>query len=346
MLSRLAKAHPFPFVGEQQRNFLPHHLQALSEGGTRRQRLSAHPGVDLGKEPRIAERSPPDHHQIAAGLLKHAGGILRGKNIPVADHRHRYRRLDTGDAAEINRRRIHLGTGAAVHRYSSDARGLEPPRRLDSHILSSVIAPADLGCHRNAACALNRRAGDLPGERKVAQQRAARSASGDLRRGTSHIEVDDIRGKQGRGTRRLPDGLRLAAEQLHRIGARLIRFQQNRAFLAVLADSLGAGHLPHRITRPMCAGNLAHRAVGHPGHRRKSGKSLDCYPCDLHHVSDSSGRSFVLITLLVYQKIRRITTAESKKTAAENPRRCEDLSLPLGREMSRRSPHDGPSGWR
>jgi hypothetical protein len=84
--------------------------------------------ADLAKNPRIALRGATDHQAVGAGLFKHLGGLLRGLDVAVGEHRDAHRRADGGDGGVLGLAAEALRACAAVHRQRGDARVLGDAR--------------------------------------------------------------------------------------------------------------------------------------------------------------------------------------------------------------------------
>jgi len=60
-----------------------------------------HQGVDLGKNPGIAEGGPADHDRVTPGTFHHPDGVFGVFNIAVADDRDFKDLFDPGDKSPV-----------------------------------------------------------------------------------------------------------------------------------------------------------------------------------------------------------------------------------------------------
>ena len=115
---------------------------------------------------------------------------------------------------------------------------------------------------------------DFPREDGIAHQCAAVAVSGDLRRGTTHVEVD---AEQCFSQILLHDGdrlgqrLRFTAEELHAIRrVAFLRQIQRAGLLAHKEQSFCADHLAGDHVGAALPAQQAKRPVGKPRHRRQA----------------------------------------------------------------------------
>ena len=184
----------------------------------RRGQALARPEVvrELAENPRISLRRAADHDGVAARRRADRVEIVIRAHVAVGDDGHAHGLLDAADDVPVRLAAVELLARAAVHGDGVDARGLGAPCELDDVYVLLVPAHAHLDGHGHLHRAADGREDALRLFR-LAHERGALAVLDDLRRGATHVEVEDV----GRAERldvacRLGRHLRRVREDLHR----------------------------------------------------------------------------------------------------------------------------------
>ncbi len=153
-------------------------------------------GHQVPEEPGPALATAAYHHTVNAGFPDHPDGMLRGPDIPVAQHRNiRQRLTQPGDRGPVRLAGIELGRGAAVQGDGGDSAVTGHPARLQVGQVVLVDALAHLDGQRDIALGrLADRGLHNAGEQvSLPGQRRSPALAGHLGHRAAEVQVDVVR---------------------------------------------------------------------------------------------------------------------------------------------------------
>ena len=268
---------------------LPHgRVNALRERRQRRTDAGLEQCIRPLEQPRITERTSPDHHAVRAGVRENADRVLGFGHISVGEHRNANRLLDFTNHIPVGGAAVLLRARASVQRDRCRAGLLSHFCKFHAVDAFFIPALAKLDRYRYIDRVYDR-CNHLGRQLRVLHQRGAVTVVYDLRRRTAHVDIDDITaGFLQRQFRAFGHRVRLVPENL---GSRrmLVRpqLEQTRRFLILIAQRLCGDHFGHGQRRAVLPADMAECKIGHACHRCKRQFSVDCYVADLHIVPPS-----------------------------------------------------------
>ena len=236
----------------------------------------------LAEDPGVAQHASGDHDAVAAGLVHHAHGVRRRKDVPVADDRDGHRFFHLCDDVPVGFTGIVLFSGPAVDGDGRTPCRLRCLRSFGRHDVVRIPAFSDLDRHRLVR-RLADRVGDVVQAVQILEERRALTVLDDLGHRASHIDIKERilpAAEPGGG---LPHHIRLAAEDLVADRPLFGTNQQELFGLAVLIQqALPADHLRTGQCRAHLRENAAVRTVRDACQRRRDEWIVECQRSDLH----------------------------------------------------------------
>ena len=230
-----------------QRKMPKRHFHTIAPRGRRpfpaRQRAG-----DFIKYPRIALRRARDQHCIASGLFAHPNRIRAGAHIAVAEYGHGDAFFDLRDDVPVRCAGVLLAARSSMHGDRRRARLFADLRHLNGVDVIRIPARADFdrdGLLRR----IRHRAHDAADAIGIVHHRAALAISGDFRRGTTKVHIEEFKARAFQTLHRVRHDAGIAAEKLQRSdlfpfksGEQLLR----RAIFALRIDpALRGQHFTH-----------------------------------------------------------------------------------------------------
>ena len=191
MLAHFARADVVALVFQQQVEVAHDDLGTLAHRRPRQALARAQVVRELAENPGIALRGPADHDGLAARDFADAVEVVIRPHIAIRDDGDADRAAHFADFFPVRMAAVKLLARAAVHRDGIDACRLGAFRQV--HDVDGALVPAD--AHLDRERHLDRLAdGREDGRRalRVAHERRALAILDDFRRGTAHVEIEDV----------------------------------------------------------------------------------------------------------------------------------------------------------
>src|SRR5215813_4368221 len=171
-------------------------------------------GVDTAEDPWRPMARAADHYSVGAGEIKYLARFLRRIDVAIGEHRDANPRFDVAYGVVLRRAEVEVRARAAVDGERGDAAALGDARNIDTIAVFRVPAGADLERHRHID-RMRHGIEDACHEGWIGEQRRAARTATDFLRGTSHVQIDDVRPECHVGTRGLCECTRVCAGELH-----------------------------------------------------------------------------------------------------------------------------------
>ena len=249
---------------------LPHrHRQPVFETGASGVFLPGEGGVDLLKNPGVAEHTAADHQSVRAGAFQAPYRRLAAGNIPVGNDGDGQLLLDLADGVPVGGAAVEHTPGAPVYRHHGRTAVLHAPGKVQ-HV-DAALVPAQAAFNRDGHVhRFDHGLHDLPRQLRRAHQAAAVAVVRNLGHGAAHVDVQKITaGNFQRQPRPLRHGVRVVAENLCAADAARIFPKQFGAFGIPVHQRPGGHHFRHGDPRPQFGADGAESPVRDPGHGRK-----------------------------------------------------------------------------
>ena len=252
---------------------------------------------NLRKNPGISLRSPPNHHPVTPGQIKHRLRFLRPGHIPVPNHRNLHRLFHLPDNLPVCLPRIKLLPRPPVHRHRRHPAALGNLSNLH-RIHRRIIKPlANLHRHR-LLTPLHHRRQDRFHLLRLFKKRRPFPVIHNLRHRTPHIYINQITIPLRNHLSNLPHNPGIRPKKLHRRRPLLIPYAQKLLCIPVLIKNrLRAHHLRHHQPAPLLLTKLPVRQIRNPRHRCQHKPILQNHPANLQfHSSIPILSKFILST--------------------------------------------------